>query len=136
MKKKELDKVFEGGEGVSVIGPEAFFQGAVNAKGSIRIDGRMEGSISDATVVIIGEKGRIKGDVNADGIVIGGEVTGNLCAASFTELLATCAVKGDIRTGKIVIEEGAAFDGRCSMIKDAGKTAEPRPAKKDEEEDE
>ena len=129
--KKSQDRMFELGNMVSVVGPEAYFQGTINAKGSLRIDGRMEGAITEAHAVVIGETGKVVGDIAAESAVIGGEVKGNISAARSAELLATSKVSGDIRTGKIVIEEGAFFEGHCAMVKDE----EPAPARQQDEED-
>lgn len=114
--KKGGDKYFDSGEVVSVIGPEAYFQGTLTVKGSLRVDGRVEGTVSEAKAVIIGSSGRIIGDVSAESAVVGGEVKGNLSAVKYTELLSGARVIGDIRTARIMIEEGAFFDGQCSMI--------------------
>lgn len=123
-KKKNGERMFDSGDTVSVIGAEAYFQGTLNAKGSLRIDGRLEGTINDAHAVIIGRTGRVTGDISGDSVAISGEVRGNICAESAAELLSTAKVTGDIRTAKILIEEGAFFDGRCNMIK-PGEEAAP-----------
>ncbi|MFA5160895.1 MAG: polymer-forming cytoskeletal protein [Elusimicrobiales bacterium] len=130
--KKSQDRMFELGNMVSVVGPEAYFQGTINAKGSLRIDGRMEGSITEAHAVVIGETGKVVGDIAAESAVVGGEVKGNISAARSAELLATSRVSGDIRTGRIVIEEGAFFEGHCSMMKEEEAAAEPERASGDE----
>lgn len=118
--KKNSDKMFDMGDMVSVIGPEAYFQGTLNAKGSLRIDGRFEGTITDAHAVVIGGAGRVIGDISAESAVIGGEVKGNISAAESAELLSTSRVTGDIHTGRIVIEDGAYFEGHCAMSRSGG----------------
>jgi cytoskeletal protein CcmA (bactofilin family) len=125
--KKNSDKMFDLGNMVSVVGPEAYFQGTLNAKGSLRIDGRMEGAITDAHAVVIGEAGKVIGDISAESVVIGGEVKGNISAVQSAELLSTSRVSGDIRTAKILIEEGAYFEGHCNMVKADEEEAQPEP---------
>ena len=120
--------MFEAGDAVSVIGPEAYFQGTLSAKGSLRVDGKMDGTITDAQSVIIGSTGKVEGDIAGETVVVGGEVKGNICASQFTELLASARVTGDIRTAKILVEEGAYFEGSCSML--AGE--ERKPAQEEE----
>jgi len=120
---------------VSVVGPEAYFQGTLNAKGSIRIDGKLDGSVMEAQAVVIGESGKISGDISCETVVVGGEVKGDICAAAGVELLSTAKVTGDITTARIMIEEGAYFDGNCNMSKAA---AQPKdePAELTEEKEE
>jgi len=124
LSKKDGDKYFDSGEVVSVIGPEAYFQGTLTVKGSLRVDGRVEGSVSEAKSVIIGGGGKIIGDISAESAVVGGEVKGNLSAVKFTELLAGARVIGDIRTARIMIEDGAFFDGQCNMIRPGEESAQ------------
>ena len=134
--KKNSDKMFDLGNMVSVVGPEAYFQGTLNAKGSLRIDGRMEGAITDAHAVVIGDAGKVIGDISAETVVIGGEVKGNISAVQSAELLSTCKVTGDVRTAKILIEEGAYFEGHCNMVKAEDEEEPQEPASKPEGDEE
>ena len=57
----------------SFIGVNSNFKGDVDTKGTLRIDGSMEGKVN-ADWVILGEKALVKGDITAKGIVVGGKV--------------------------------------------------------------
>lgn len=100
----------------TIIGEEAYFQGTLTVKGSLRIDGQVEGNISDGLTIIIGEKGRVKGDICAENVVIAGSVTGNVAAVNQIELLSQGRLEGDLRTPRLSIEEGATFEGRAAML--------------------
>ncbi len=76
--KKDSD--FESGEHFSIVSAECYFQGTLSVQGSLRVDGRLEGAVDNARHVIIGDAGRIAGDVTAEVVVCGGEVEGNICA--------------------------------------------------------
>jgi len=102
-------------EGMTLIGEEAFFHGTLSVKGSLRVEGAFEGDISDAVEVEVGIKGRILGNVAAENVVVAGEIIGNVVAAHSLELLASAKLVGDIRSPKLKIDEGASFDGMCSM---------------------
>lgn len=102
-------------EGMTLVGEEAFFHGSLVAKGSLRVEGSFEGDISDAVDVEIGAKGRILGNVAAETVIVSGEVVGDVVASRFVEVLASGKLTGDVRTPKLKIEEGAFFDGSCSM---------------------
>lgn len=101
----------------SFIGSNSIFKGEIKTKGTLRVDGIVEGNIF-ADWVIIGEKSRVKGDVNARGIVIGGRVDGNLKAKEIVELQNKGQINGEIFTSKLIIVEGAIFDGKSSMHKE------------------
>jgi cytoskeletal protein CcmA (bactofilin family) len=102
-------------EGMTLISEDAFFHGSLVVKGSLRIEGAFEGDISDAVDVEVGAKGRVIGNLAAETIVIAGEVVGDIVASRSLEILASGRVTGDVRTPKLKIDEGAFYDGSCSM---------------------
>ena len=107
----------------SFVGEGSVFKGEINTKGTLRIDGTIEGNIT-ADWVIIGGKSQVKGDITARGIIVGGMVTGNLKAKEIVEIKDKGQVFGEIFTKKLTIVEGAIFDGRSSMHKDESKVVE------------
>jgi cytoskeletal protein CcmA (bactofilin family) len=107
----------------TMIGAESFFQGTLRSKGSIRIDGKIEGGVW-ADGIIVGEQGEIQGDVSARTVVVGGKVTGNIHATESLELLAKSQVFGDLHAPQLVISEGAVFEGSCLMASEKSKIIE------------
>jgi cytoskeletal protein CcmA (bactofilin family) len=83
----------------SFIGSGTEFQGELNVKGALRVEGRFDGKMN-APCVILGETGVIKGEVSAKKIIIGGKVEGNLRVQEIVEIKATGKVFGDIFTKK------------------------------------
>ena len=98
----------------TMIGDGTEIRGDLNVKGTLRIDGTLEGNIH-ADWVVVGESGVIKGNVNSRGTVIGGTVEGNIDAEEITELKPKARVSGEIKSGKLAISEGAVFEGRSSL---------------------
>ncbi|MBI5210059.1 MAG: polymer-forming cytoskeletal protein [Elusimicrobia bacterium] len=109
-----------GEEGLTVIGAEARFHGVLNVKGSIRIEGCVEGDVTDATSVEIGKGGRVKGNVVAEVLSVAGEIVGDVTAARSVELLKDCRVQGRMKTPRLRIDDGAVFNGQCAMSSEAG----------------
>ena len=107
----------------TALGAESSFQGTLRSKGSVRIDGKIEGGIS-AEGVILGERGEVQGDVSARTVVIGGKVTGNIHATESLELLAKSQVFGDLHAPQLLIAEGAIFEGSCLMASEKTKVIE------------
>ena len=93
------------------------FEGKLTFEGSVRIDGKFKGEINSEARLIVGEGGKIEATINVDSISISGEVIGDITAKSKVEIHAPAVVKGNIRTASLVIEEGAQFDGACTMEK-------------------
>ena len=124
---KNTNISFESKNGDTIIGAEAYFQGTLTAKGSLRVDGRIDGSIVDAKTVTIGKTGKVKGDVSCEICYLCGEVRGNITALDHIEVLNGARVEGDIRAPRVMIEDGAAFNGTCSMGKPEKATAQHEP---------
>jgi cytoskeletal protein CcmA (bactofilin family) len=94
--------------------------------GIIRIDGRVEGGIKAAEVVV--EKGgSVKGDIQTRDLVVAGQVTGNIAAEGRAELQASCQVKGDILSPRIKIDEGGQIQGRLHMNAPAAPPSSAEP---------
>ena len=86
--------------------------GDVETDGALRIDGRLEGSIHRADLIVVGEGASVVGDITAREVIVGGAVTGNIFAAQRTELLSSGIVAGDIRSAAILVQEGGVVQGR------------------------
>lgn len=110
--KKDSD--FSSGEHFSVVSAECYFQGTLNVQGSLRVDGTLEGAVDNARHVIVGDGGKIVGDVTAEMVVCAGEIEGNVCT-NMLEILSKAAINGDIRAKKMIVEEGGRIDGRCTI---------------------
>ncbi len=112
----------EGHEGLTIISEDAVFHGMLAVKGSLRVDGSVDGDISDAVSVSVGKAGRVKGNISAETLSVAGEVEGDVLASRSIEILAEGRVRGDIRTASLKIEEGAFLDGHCAMEKAPGQS--------------
>ncbi len=100
---------------LNLLGEGTSFNGTMNVKGSIRIDGECEGKFNVLDTLVVGKPGRVKGEVRAKQAVIGGKVEGKLFATNRVEFQAGASIEGDLVCKLLVIEEGATFDGSCKM---------------------
>ena len=98
----------------TIVGDGTRVAGQVSVKGTIRIDGTLEGDV-DADWVVVGETGKILGHIRSRGVVVGGSVEGNIDAAESVELMRKARMTGEIRAPKLAVSEGAVFDGRSRM---------------------
>jgi cytoskeletal protein CcmA (bactofilin family) len=100
------------GNGVpSILSAEVVVRGTIVSQGDIQVDGRIEGDIRAASVVV-GEKAVIEGDVFAEDAAIRGNVRGSI-SAHRVQLAATCRVSGNILHETLSVESGAFFEGNC-----------------------
>lgn len=100
---------------LNIIGIKTKIIGDIVSSGDLRIDGKVEGNISTTSKVVIGAQSEVKGNINANDASISGNVTGNITSKQILSIMGTAKIQGDISTGKIVIENGAQFNGTCSM---------------------
>jgi cytoskeletal protein CcmA (bactofilin family) len=101
----------------TIIGPGATIKGEVHTRGTLRVDGNVEGKVNADGSVIVGEKGVVKAEINAGLVVIGGTVHGKVNGREKVEILSTGRLHGDVSTkpAKFVVAEGVIFEGRCTM---------------------
>lgn len=103
----------------TIVGDGTRVAGKVSVKGTIRIDGVLEGDVH-ADWVVVGETGKILGNTRSRGVVIGGSVEGNIEATETVELMGKSSMTGEIRAPMLAVSEGAVFDGRSRMKGEAG----------------
>ena len=107
----------------SFIGSGTEFQGEMNVKGALRVDGYFDGKLN-VGCLILGETGVIKGEVSSKKIIVGGKVEGNLRGQEIVEIKATGEVLGDIFTEKFSVMEGAKVNGKIQMKLDENRVIE------------
>lgn len=84
----------------------------------LRIDGHLSGSVSsEGGTLIVGSTGQVDANIAVGVANINGLVNGDIIATERIQLGRTARVVGNIATPKLLIEEGAIFEGGCNMIK-------------------
>ena len=101
--------------GFSLLDANLAVTGDLQTTGSLRIEGRLEGSVLKADSVVLGVGASVSGDIHAREVILGGTLTGNVQASERVELQATAVVTGDVRTGSVLIQEGGVVNGRVLM---------------------
>jgi len=96
------------------------FSGELKFTNSLRIDGKFQGKIISSDELIVGEKGVVEAEIEVGRISISGTVKGTIKASERVELLPTSKVEANIITKNLIINEGAVFNGSCSMDEKAG----------------
>ena len=84
----------------------------------LRVDGHLSGSLtSEGGTLIVGSTGQVDANVSVGIANINGTVQGDVIATDRVQLGRTARVVGNIATPKLIIEDGAIFEGSCSMLK-------------------
>jgi len=108
---------------VGMLGKGTEFDGKLIFEGTVRIDGKFKGEVFTKGVLVIGESATVQAEVEADTIIINGEVHGNLVASNRIEIRSPGKLYGNIKTATLMVEEGVIFEGSCQMNEKEKKVA-------------
>ncbi len=100
---------------INLIGVGTEITGDIKSNGDIRIDGALNGNLQTTGKVVVGETGRVKGEVACKNSEVLGEINGKIKVGELLSLKATAKINGDIITKKLAIEPGSMFTGNCNM---------------------
>lgn len=102
----------------ATIGKNVTITGQIFSREDIIIDGEVEGTVEAAeNKLTIGPNGKVKASIHARDVVIIGSVQGNVEATERVDIRKDARLLGDIRTARIVIEDGAVFKGSIDIVK-------------------
>ncbi|MGD2217451.1 MAG: polymer-forming cytoskeletal protein [Gemmatimonadales bacterium] len=119
-----------GDAAISLIAPGMNIVGDCETDGTIRIEGRVEGTIRAGKSVVVGRSGEVIGDIITQDAVVSGRVSGNIAADSRLELQSTCDIQGELRSRRVQLDEGARFNGQVHMEEGGGGSRVVKPAAK------
>src|SRR5574341_2364 len=130
--KKDVVENERSGELNTIIGKGSVIEGLLTVQSSLRIDGRVTGQVHALDSHVVGKDGEIEGEVKVKNAIIGGRVKNRVLASGKVVLEAHAIVHGEVKTSKLVIDEGAVFDGNCAMSENGRPLALPETVKQEE----
>ena len=114
----------------SLIGEGTVLHGELRFSDGLRIDGEVNGDIvavgEGPNILVISEKARVHGKVNAGHVIINGCVIGPVQSDELLELQPKARITGDVRYETLEMHQGATIDGELRALR----TTEERPALK------
>ena len=121
----------------TIIGVNVTLKGNLYNKGSIQVNGTVEGEVKSDENIVVGDSAKIKGPVIAKKVEVSGEVIGTIEATEKLEINSTGKIVGDLKAKTLIIKEGAAFVGKSLMPATAagGETAIKKDLKDDDTEE-
>ena len=121
-------RIVAGENAISIIGSGMSIEGDLVTDGTVRVEGKVKGSIRAGKAVVLGKDAEVVGDIVTQDAVIGGRVVGTVVAESRLELQSTSVVEGQIRASAehLKLDEGARFNGQIEMV-DTGSAAKSVP---------
>lgn len=101
-----------------IIGLDSSINGDIVSEGSVRIDGKVSGSVKSKGDVIIGDNAVVDADVEASYCEISGKVNGSVHTETQLKIFRSGRLNGNITVSSFTIEEGGIFQGNCDINPD------------------
>jgi cytoskeletal protein CcmA (bactofilin family) len=99
------------------IGKSVCIKGELSGSEDIYVDGQVEGNIQlSGNSLTVGPNGRVRANITAKNVTVGGSLDGNIQSSERTEFRKTAVVNGDVQSRRIAIEEGAFFKGKLEIV--------------------
>jgi cytoskeletal protein CcmA (bactofilin family) len=99
----------------SVIAAGLTIEGKIEGTGHVRIAGNFKGDVHVQGNLTIESGAHVTGGVRANTVIVGGELEGNIDAASRVELLQTGVLNGDLKAGSLIVAAGSRMRGRAEF---------------------
>ena len=106
-----------------MIGAKTTVKGEITGDEDILVEGTVEGQIRISRDLRVAASGSVRATIEAQSVIVSGEVLGDCKAAVRVDIQATGRLTGNIRAPKIVIAEGAVFRGNSDMTAAQGRAA-------------
>ena len=99
----------------SLIARDLTIEGKIEGTGHIRLAGRFKGDVHVQGKLTIEAGAKLTGSVRASAVIIGGELEGNIEAATRVELLETGVLTGDLKAGSLIVAAGSRMRGQAEF---------------------
>jgi cytoskeletal protein CcmA (bactofilin family) len=99
----------------NILNSDVELKGTLKFAGELTFDGKLDGDINSDGVLNLGDNAVVKGNLNVNAVVLRGKVNGNVTAKEKIEIKTKTELFGDIRSPKLVIEEGVTFVGKSEV---------------------
>ncbi|MGK2936037.1 MAG: bactofilin family protein [Gemmatimonadaceae bacterium] len=116
--------------GLSIIDDRLTLRGEIDTDGTVRVDGRVEGGLHRAGMLIVGSGGGVIGDIEAGDVIVAGTIHGNVHATGRVEIEPGAAVHGEIRANSMLLREGGMLHGQVSIGAAPVSTATPTASRR------
>ena len=109
-----------GGNNVVSLGPRDILQGRLEIQGDLKIAGNVEGDLKASGDITIDSGATIQAAIEGANINVRGQVTGNVTARRRLTLGGSGHLQGDVKVGRLTVEDGATLNGNVTMSSEKG----------------
>lgn len=104
-----------GGTNVVTLGPRDSLRGTLDIQGDLRVHGTVEGELKVSGDVVIESTATVQATIEGGTVSVRGQVTGNVSAKRRLTLGGSGRLNGDVRVGRLTVEDGATLNGNVTM---------------------
>jgi cytoskeletal protein CcmA (bactofilin family) len=112
----------------NILNSDVEFKGNIRFNGELTFDGKLEGDISSDGALNLGDNAVVKGNITANSVVVRGKITGNVTAREKIDIKSKTELFGDIRSARLVMEDGVTFVGQTEVNPNKATPTPQRPA--------
>jgi cytoskeletal protein CcmA (bactofilin family) len=99
----------------NVLTSDVEIKGNLKFTGELTLEGKLEGEISSDGTLHLGDSAVVNGNINVGSVIVRGKVNGNVVAKDKVDIKTKAELFGDVRSSKLVIEEGVTFVGKTEV---------------------
>jgi len=99
----------------NVLNSDVEIKGNLKFTGELTFEGKLEGEINTDGTLHLGDSAVVNGNINAGTVIVRGKINGNILAKDKIEIKSKTELFGDVRSSKLVIEEGVTFVGKTEV---------------------
>jgi cytoskeletal protein CcmA (bactofilin family) len=99
----------------NTLGSDVEIKGNLKFTGELTFDGKLDGEVQTDGTLHLGDSAVISGNIHAQTVIVRGKVNGNISAKEKIEIKSKAELFGDIKSSKLVIEEGVTFVGKTEV---------------------
>jgi cytoskeletal protein CcmA (bactofilin family) len=104
-----------GGTNVVSLGPRDILQGRLEIQGDLKVAGTVEGDLKASGDVTVDSTATVQAAIEGANVSVRGQVTGNVTAKRRLTLAGTGRLNGDVKVGRLTVEDGATLNGNVTM---------------------
>lgn len=112
----------------SVLAAGLTIEGKIEGNGNIRVSGRFKGNVNVKGELTIEPGASIEGEVNADTVLVGGEVRGHIISKARVEFKESGTLIGDLKAGSLTVAAGSKMRGKVEFGWKEGELEDAPPA--------
>ena len=110
---------------LSHLGQTARFTGDITLSENLSVEGTIEGTIKiRGKRLSVSDRALVKGEVHARNVEVRGTIEGDIHGEDVVHLYATASVIGNVHCKRILVDDGAQFDGTLKTLREVVKPAE------------